>query len=67
MVTTRFDSQGMILNGFYKKKKHFSKNLNGMRDFPPPYKTVNSANLSLMFWSLYKDIDIWWYWVNIGR
>ena len=41
---------------------------------------VNSANLSLMFWSLYKDIDIlvlgqyravmadiWWYWVSMGR
>ena len=20
-----------------------------------------------MFWSLYKDIDIWWYWVSMGR
>ena len=35
MCKTHFDSQGLILNGFYKKNI-FEKNVNGTRD-PPPF------------------------------
>ena len=40
MHKTCFDSQGMILNVFYKK--HFSKNVNSTRDPPPPPFTAKA-------------------------
>ena len=45
MCKTRFDSQGMIQNGF--KKNIFEKNVNGTRDLPP--FMTNTIKISLFF------------------
>ena len=47
MCKTRFDSLGMILNGF--KKNHFSKNVNGTRDPPPLH---GKCRFKFPFWLL---------------
>ena len=46
MCITRFDSQGMILNGFYEKSFFEEKKLNGARD-PLPTSWQMPLNISL--------------------
>ena len=48
MCKSRFDSQGMILNGFYKKKK-WKKNVNDTRDSPAPFIANVTKNLLYTF------------------
>jgi len=53
MCKTRFDSQGMILNDFYKKK-HFLKIVNRTQDPLPPAFMANSSEYAVR--SLIKGI-----------